>query len=114
VADSHTPTLPSQAPAATSASSIDHAMLQMAARVWAASVTTGAPDKVLHRRMQMSHDAAAMRDELGLKCTLVMGDVWPVRTATAAWVCVSHKRKEVSAETEAKYFPLESNATDST
>jgi hypothetical protein len=100
VADSHTPTLPSQAPAATSASSIDHATLQMAARVWVVSVTTGAPDEVLHRRMLASDDAAAMRDELGLKCTLVMGDVWPVRTATAAWVCVSHKRREVSAETE--------------
>ena len=64
------------------------------------SVTTGAPDEVLHRWMQASDDAAAMIDELGLKCTLVMGDVWPVRTATAAWVCVSHKRREVSAETE--------------
>ena len=68
--------------------------------MWVVSVTMGAPDEVLHRRMQASDDAAAMSDELGLKCTLFMGDVWPVRTATAAWVCVSHKRREVSAETE--------------
>ena len=99
VADSHTSTLPSQPPAATSASSLDHATLQMVARVRVVSVATGAPDEVLHRRMQASDDAAAIRDALGLKCTLVMQDVWPVSTATAC-VCVSHSRSEESAETE--------------
>jgi hypothetical protein len=84
----------------------------MAARVWVVSVTTGAPDEVLHRRMLASEDAAAMRDELGLKCTLVMGDERPARTATAARACVSHRRSEASLEPDAKYFPLESNATE--
>ena len=68
--------------------------------MWVGSEATGAPDEVLHRRMQASDDAAAIRDALGLKCRLVMQEVWPVRTATAAWVCVSHRRSEVSAETE--------------
>ncbi len=68
--------------------------------MWVVSEATGAPDEVLHRRMQASDDAAAIRDALGLKCTLVMRDVWPVSTAIAAWVCVSHRRSEVSAETE--------------
>jgi hypothetical protein len=112
VADSHTLTLPSQAPAATNASSLDHATLQMAARVRFVSVVTGAPDGALHRRTQASDDAAATRDELGLKCTLVMGDERPARTATAAWACVSHSRSEASLEPDAKYFPLESNATE--
>lgn len=86
VAESHTPTPPSQPPAATRASSLDHATLQMVVRVRVCSVATGAPDEVSHRWMQASDDAAAIRDALGLKCTLVMQDVWPVRTATAAWV----------------------------
>jgi hypothetical protein len=58
----------------------------MVARVWVGSVETGAADEVLHRWMQASDDAAAIRDALGLKCRLVMQEVWPVRTATAAWV----------------------------
>ncbi len=114
MANSHTLTLPSQAPAATNASSLDHAMLQMAARVRFVSVAMGAPDNALHKRTQASDDAAATRDELGLKCTLVMGDERPARTATARWACVSHRRSDASSETDAKYFPLESNATEIT
>ena len=50
------------------------------------SVAAAAPDDVLHRRMLASEDAAAMRAALGLKSTLVTGDVQPVRQAMAACV----------------------------
>ena len=86
VAASHTLTLPSPAAAATSASSLDHAMQHAAALVWPASAATAAPDDVLHRRTLPSAHAAATTAELGLKCTLVRGEVVPVRQAMA--VCV--------------------------
>ena len=90
----HTPTLPSLAPAATTASSLDHATQQAAARVTHVSVATAAQDDVLHRRMLASDDATRTRAELGLKCARVMGAAWTGRQAKAAGECVSHMRSE--------------------
>jgi hypothetical protein len=55
---------------------------------------------VLHRRMLPSEHAAATTAELGLKCTLVTGEVLPVRQAMAVCVCKSHRRSEWSFEPE--------------
>jgi hypothetical protein len=73
-------------------------MQQVAVLVWPASATTAAPDVVLQRRMLPSDDAAATRTELGLKHTLVMGDVWPDKQAILVWVCTSHRQSERSDE----------------
>jgi hypothetical protein len=96
----HTLTLPSPAAAATSASSLDHARQQAAALLWPASTAIATPDDVLHRRMLPSEHAAATTAELGLKCTLVTGEVLPVRQAMAVCVCKSHRRSEWSFEPE--------------
>ena len=57
-----------------------------------------APDDVLHRRTLPSAHAAATTAELGLKWTLVRGEVVPVRQAMAVCVCTSHRRSEWSFE----------------
>jgi hypothetical protein len=89
-------------------------MQHAAALVWPASEETAAPDDVLHRRTLPSAHAAATTAELGLKCTLVRGEVVPERQAMAVCMCTSHRRSEWSREAETKYFPLKSNATDVT
>ena len=98
VATSHTPTLPSLAPTATRASSLDHATQQTAESVRVVSAAIKVPDEVLQRRMQASADAVATKEELGLKCTLLIAAVCPVRVAMATWVCVSHRRSVLSSE----------------
>ncbi len=66
--------------------------------VWPASAATAAPDDVLHRRTLPSAHAAATTAELGLKCTLVRGEVLQVRESMAVCVCTSHRRSEPSLE----------------
>jgi hypothetical protein len=58
-------------------------MQHAAAAACPASAATAAPEDVLHRRTLPSEHAAATTAELGLKCTLVTGEVLPVREAMA-------------------------------
>jgi hypothetical protein len=80
---SHTSTLPSPPPAATTVSSLHHATQLAAARLPPVSVATAAPDDALHSRTLPSDNAAATTAQLGLKCTLVMLQEAPVRQAMA-------------------------------
>ena len=83
---SHTSTLPSSPPAATTVSSLLHVTQLAVARLMPVSVATAAPDDALHSRTLPSDNAAATTAQLGLKCTLVMLEEAPVRQAMAVKV----------------------------
>jgi hypothetical protein len=86
--------MPLLSPAATNASSYDHAIQHVAALVWTTTVGEAALDDVLHRHMLESTDVAAMKSELGLKCKLVISDVRPLKQAMTVYVYVSHRCNE--------------------